>query len=200
MESSASSLDVISRDKLTIFEIFLHIGPEGEEILKTAKLVHVVDRWQAFVVTIADETYSFIRTPFVDSGVCKIAKIPQLFGVRIKDFVVVLIELAVTEDGSLYSWILHDPDVLDFDHDSTDFALLGRLKEDADGINWDKSDLILTPHRVLGSLTGKKVRQVALSCERIVVLTMGGDVYEWVVSMGTGQQNAAKSGRGYRTI
>ncbi|OXA37546.1 RCC1 and BTB domain-containing protein 1 [Folsomia candida] len=175
MESSASSPGVIAREKLKIFQIFRDVGPEGEDILKTAKLVHVADKREAFVVTMEDETYSFVRTRLVPS-VCKIAKIPQLCGLRVKEFAVGMIELAITEDGFLYSWIISDPDVFYFEPTTSDFALLGRLKP-ADKVA--ESNLVVTPHRVLGSLAGKKVHQVALSYKRIMALTWGGEVHQW---------------------
>lgn len=95
------------------------------------------------------------------------------------EFAVGWIELAITEDGSLYSWILNDHDVFELEPDSTHFALLGRLERDNVDENTAESDVVLTPHRVLGSLTEKKVDQVALSSMRVMALTVSGDVYQW---------------------
>ncbi|OXA54820.1 RCC1 and BTB domain-containing protein 1 [Folsomia candida] len=154
----ASSSGIIPRDKLQIWEIFRNPGHEGEEILKTSKLAHVVDQKHGLVVTIADETYSFFR----DEGGCKITRIPNLCGVRVKEFFIVNIGvgLAIAEDGSLYSWI-------------NDFFLLQHL--DTSQISFD-----IDPHVVGGSLIGRKVQQVALAGERVMALTVGGDVHHWV--------------------
>ncbi|XP_021959452.1 RCC1 and BTB domain-containing protein 1 isoform X2 [Folsomia candida] len=145
MESSASSPGVvIPRDKLKIFEIFRDVGPEGEEILKTAKLAHVVDTKHGVVVTTTDETYTFVR----ERG-CKITRIPNLCGVRVKEFVVNIdgLGFVITEEGSLYCLPL-----------------------------WDMPPTVI-PHLVAGSLAGKKVQQVVLRRKHVLTLTQSGNVY-----------------------
>ncbi|XP_035713427.1 uncharacterized protein LOC118437945 [Folsomia candida] len=90
MDSSTLSHAIIpAADKLKLWNVFRNVGAEGEEILKTAKLVHVHDK-EGFVVTNTDETYHL--TP-------ETTLIPELCGVRVKEFVVGSINLAITDDG-----------------------------------------------------------------------------------------------------
>lgn len=66
-----------------MWKIFRNVGADGEEILKTAKLAHAADSRHGFVVTMTDETYSFVcENP--SAGVYKISKIPELSGVQVK--------------------------------------------------------------------------------------------------------------------
>ncbi|OXA45450.1 hypothetical protein Fcan01_19448 [Folsomia candida] len=75
MDSSTLSHAIIpAADKLKLWNVFRNVGAEGEEILKTAKLVHVHDK-EGFVVTNTDETYHL--TP-------ETTLIPELCGVRVK--------------------------------------------------------------------------------------------------------------------
>lgn len=79
MESTPGG--IIPLNKLKIWKVFRHVGPEGKEILKTAKLAHVVDTELGFVVSKTDETYFFL----IDKkGECKTMKIPNLCGVRVR--------------------------------------------------------------------------------------------------------------------
>lgn len=71
----------IPSEKLKIWKIFRDVGFEGEEILKVAKLAHVANEKEAFVVTSSDETYTFLRE---DDGGCKITKIPELCHVQVE--------------------------------------------------------------------------------------------------------------------
>ncbi|XP_035701359.1 uncharacterized protein LOC110862364 [Folsomia candida] len=158
----ASPPGFISRDKLKIWEIFRDdVGPEGEEILKTAKLAHVVNNKHGLVVTMTDETYSFFRG---EEG-CKITKIPNLCGIKAKEFVVAFRGLAITEDGSLYSW-------------TNGQFLIHHKDKGLDTLHLKPFDT--APHLLGGSLAGKKVQQVALAEERAMALTVDGDVHRWV--------------------
>lgn len=80
MDPPTSLHGIIPEDKLKIWEIFSDVGPEGEEILKRAKLVHAHDI-RGLVVTMEDETYCFYRG---EVGGVKITTIPELCGVRVK--------------------------------------------------------------------------------------------------------------------
>lgn len=86
--TTSSSCGVIPEDKLKIWKIFRNMGSNVKEILKTAKLAHIVSDKEGFVVTMTDETYSFLQDG--DSG-CKISKIPELSGIRVKGKVQILL-------------------------------------------------------------------------------------------------------------
>lgn len=81
MGSSTLSHGVIpAADKLKPWTVYRKVGQEGEEIWKTAKLVHVHDK-EGFIVTNTDETYHFILE---ELGDIKITRIPELCDVRLK--------------------------------------------------------------------------------------------------------------------
>ncbi|XP_035716763.1 uncharacterized protein LOC118432879 [Folsomia candida] len=142
---------IIPKKKLHIWKIFSDPGPEGDKILKTAKLAHAKNEKEGFVVTIADQTYYFFRD---DGGGVKITRVPELCGVRVKEFIMGSISLALTEDGRLYSWLC--PDAV------------------------SQKSSIIHPVAVSGSLTGKKVVQVASSDGCVLALTSDGDVHHWL--------------------
>ncbi|OXA48296.1 TD and POZ domain-containing protein 3 [Folsomia candida] len=176
----ASSPDVIPRDRLKILEIFRDVGPEGEGILKTAKLAHLCAK-HGVVVTTKDETYSFVRA--TEGGGCTISRIPNLCGLRVKEgkrqfklkpriqlhlnslsthqfyfnlikFVLLIDGLGflITEEGSLYCLLLWEI----------------RLKNKSSDV----------PLRLMGgNLAGNKVKQVALRGTHILTLTESGNVY-----------------------
>lgn len=73
---------VIPMHRLTKFDVFTDLEQKGEEILKTAKLAHV-NNLEGFVVTTADETYSFSNDDLL-SSVATITRIPELCGVQVK--------------------------------------------------------------------------------------------------------------------
>ncbi|OXA42408.1 RCC1 and BTB domain-containing protein 1 [Folsomia candida] len=164
------SSGVIPTSQLTIWDVFDQVEPEGEEILKTVKLAHVNNQ-EGFVVTTADETYAFTLEEPDDgsSEVVKTTRIPELCGVQVKEFAIGSINLAITEDGQVYSWCSNS------DPDREQVQQLGRVS--GEGIRSAGR-----PAPVTGSLTGQKVVQVAIPGEKgghVVALTVSGEVYEW---------------------
>lgn len=79
--STPSSGGVIPRSRLTNLVVFTDLEPEGEKILKSAKLAHVNDS-EGFIVTMEDETYSFSYTK--GESDIKITRIPELCSARVK--------------------------------------------------------------------------------------------------------------------
>ncbi|XP_035711351.1 uncharacterized protein LOC118436825 [Folsomia candida] len=185
MSASTSSSGVIPENKLKLWDIFRNVGADGEEILKTAKLAHVANNKEGFVVTMADDTYSSIRENPRAPGVCKVSKIRELSGIRVNDFFTAEINFAITEDGRLYSWaseISRDDDYGEdyVGHEQDIVNQLGRyVSSDAA----DKIALCCRPAPVEeGSLMRVKVRQVAFSggiTTYTVALSVGGDVHQW---------------------
>ncbi|OXA38325.1 RCC1 and BTB domain-containing protein 1 [Folsomia candida] len=161
------SYGVLPADKLKIWTIFRNVGVEGEEILKRAKLVHVHDK-EGFVVTKTDETYHFIHGGLGDA---KIDRIPELCRVRVKEFIIGAINLAITEDGRLYSWCseLRSADT--------------PIEEQTEQLGRSASgDGVYTPTQVQCGAAIHKIRQVALlgiGEGRVLALTVLGDVYHW---------------------
>ncbi|XP_035707749.1 RCC1 and BTB domain-containing protein 1 [Folsomia candida] len=156
-----------TEDKLKFWTVFRTVGAEGEDILKTAKLVHVHDK-EGFVVTSMDETYHFIHGGFGDA---KITKILELCGVRVKEFIIGSINLAITENGLLYSWCS--------EFRSADTPIDKQMKQLGRFSYFVKDGC--TPTQVVG-LRKRKVRKVALQGVgkgRVVALTVGGAVYHW---------------------
>ncbi|XP_021959548.2 uncharacterized protein LOC110855444 isoform X1 [Folsomia candida] len=169
---------IIPRKRLNLWSIFRDVGPEVENILSSAKLAHVGEG-KGFVVTLEDDTYSYISD--VNNGEVNVTRIPELSRVRVKEFFVGSIFLALTDDGALYSWINDHPmryGVLKCDEDVKN---LGRIQPGT--LDWSQPDLttlLATPHLVGGALTEKKVQTVALSFRgRVMALTTGGEVYQW---------------------
>ncbi|OXA47987.1 putative E3 ubiquitin-protein ligase HERC2 [Folsomia candida] len=164
---------IIPRKRLNLWSIFRDVGPEVENILSSAKLAHVGEG-KGFVVTLEDDTYSYISD--VNNGEVNVTRIPEL-----SQFFVGSIFLALTDDGALYSWINDHPmryGVLKCDEDVKN---LGRIQPGT--LDWSQPDLttlLATPHLVGGALTEKKVQTVALSFRgRVMALTTGGEVYQW---------------------
>ncbi|XP_035712018.1 RCC1 and BTB domain-containing protein 1 isoform X2 [Folsomia candida] len=158
----------IPSEKLKIWKIFRDVGFEGEEILKVAKLAHVANEKEAFVVTSSDETYTFLRE---DDGGCKITKIPELCHVQVEEFVTGPISLAITEDGRLFSWWNNFTHTTLRENDLSIYVQLGRPS-----VNPTSS--IGRPEVVMHTKE-EKVVQVALAEGRVVALTAGGDIYQW---------------------
>ncbi|OXA48048.1 RCC1 and BTB domain-containing protein 2 [Folsomia candida] len=173
MEPSTSSRSVIPQENLKIWKIFRDVGPEGEEILKLAKLAHVANEKEALVVTTADETYSFLRE---DDGAHKITNIPELCRVQVKEFVTGSISLALTEDGRLLSWCNNFTSGAEM-HPNI-YEQLGRFVEVDEATD---PNFIGRPGTVAVT-QWEKVVQVALSeleQGRVVALTAYGDVIQW---------------------
>ncbi|OXA54821.1 RCC1 and BTB domain-containing protein 1 [Folsomia candida] len=168
MEASTSSHGVIPEDKLKPWTVFRNVGADGEEILKAAKLIHVHDK-EGFVVTTTDETYHFIHKGLDDA---KITRIPELCNVLVKEFIIGSVNLAITEDGLLYSWCSEfRPADVPFDRRAEHLGRIANCREDK-----------YTPRQVPSYLTRGKIRQVALpgmGMGNVVALTEGGDVYQW---------------------
>ncbi|OXA42414.1 BTB/POZ domain-containing protein 8 [Folsomia candida] len=170
--STPSSGGVIPRSRLTNLVVFTDLEPEGEKILKSAKLAHVNDS-EGFIVTMEDETYSFSYTK--GESDIKITRIPELCSARVKEFFTGSINLAVTEDGRLYSWCIK------FLPNNDRTKQLGRLVSP----RGEEIESAGRPGLVTGSLTGQKVVQVAIPGEevgnycRVVALTVGGEMHQW---------------------
>ncbi|XP_021966022.2 RCC1 and BTB domain-containing protein 1 [Folsomia candida] len=164
---------IIPQEKLKIWKIFRDVGPEGEEILKLVKLAHVANEKEAFVVTSADETFSFLRE---EDGLYQIAKIPELCHVQVKELVTGSINLAITEDGQLYSWCSNF--TLTKIHKNI-YEQLGRFRP----VSKTCPDPNFISHPEIVTYTAaEKVVQVALSElheGRVVALTGDGDVIHW---------------------
>lgn len=93
---------IIPKKKLHIWKIFSDPGPEGDKILKTAKLAHAKNEKEGFVVTIADQTYYFFRD---DGGGVKITRVPELCGVRVKGVTFILIEILRIHIDKMILWV-----------------------------------------------------------------------------------------------
>lgn len=85
MEPPTTSFGVIPEKSLKLWSAFRNVGAAGEEILKTAKLAHAANYELGFVVTKTDETYCFFPEN-INPGryVCKVSKIQELSGIRVK--------------------------------------------------------------------------------------------------------------------
>ncbi|XP_021958884.2 RCC1 and BTB domain-containing protein 1 [Folsomia candida] len=190
MESPTSGLGIIPEKQLKIWKIFRNVGPDGEEILKTAKLAHSADYRRGFVVTMNDETYSFFRKDSLGGGVCTISKIDELSGVRVKEFFTGTINFAITDEGRLFSWF-NELDTNEF-YPPHHIHQLGRGNYVSGIKEADQRDLFCRPALVTGSLTGVKVRQIALQGwteTYTVAVSVGGEVHHWGATYGSGSEH-----------
>lgn len=106
MGSSSSLPGIIPEKKLKIWKVFSDPRPEGEEILKMAKLAHA-QKSKGFIVTMADETYYFLID---DHGGRKITRIAGLCGVQVKGtqyklLKILKIDTWICAVSRIYRWI-----------------------------------------------------------------------------------------------
>ncbi|OXA40663.1 hypothetical protein Fcan01_24609 [Folsomia candida] len=153
--STLSNVVIPAEDKLKLWTVFRNVRAGGEEILKTAKLVHVHDK-EGFVVTKTDKR--------IQSKAGRYENYPNS---RINLLLEQLPSQLRRPDSSTRGAVNSDTPI------DNQMKQLGRFSYFAkDGC---------TPLLVVG-LRKRKVRKVALQGVgkgRVVALAVGGDVYHW---------------------